>query len=381
MLWIATIAHNCPLRMEKETDIRGPVTRHLNNLGVPVESIRPVGEGFHATGLGIRLVDGTLLFLRQIHPIEFGHDLPGDRIKAMLETAHELPFSLKTHDILGITDNNTVVDLAHLKDVVMIGEFFPSEAKSFCENLRKPTSTREEACTLASSIEPKAQIMGVTMAEIHKIKFEGPSEAARSLYKRSTRAVIHNDELTAGVGDLDMIDFEQIDWMHHEDFVRLLADMELARHAIGTHPERLRQIHGDYWVNNLYFDQHDTVIVTDGRLNWGEPGIDAGWMVGEFLMQDLLRFGHMNDAFTHIAQNAMDTYQAITGDKNIYYFMGPPYAFQAFAEAVFTPDITPLQRRLLVATAIGTLQDTKHGIPFDFSMLNTYTARGLELLK
>lgn len=367
--------------MEKETDICGPVTRHLERLGVPVESIRPIGEGFHATGLGIHLQDGTLLFLRQIRPIEFGHDLPGDRIKAMLEATHELPFSLKTHGVLGIAEDNTVVDLTYLKEVVTLGEFFPIEAKSFCENLRTPTSTRKEACALASSIEPKAKIMATTMAEIHKTKFEGPAEAARSRYKRSTRAIIHHDELTAGVGDLETMNFDRIDWMHHEDFVKLLADMERARHAIGTHPERLRQIHGDFWANNVYFDQHNNVIITDGRLNWGEPGIDAGWMIGEFIMQDLLRFGHMNGVFTHAAQNAMDAYQTITDDKSVYYFMGLPYAFQAFAEALFTPNITSGQRRLLVATAFGALQDTKHGIPFDFRMLNTYTARGLELLK
>ncbi|MCX6791426.1 MAG: hypothetical protein NT149_00085 [Candidatus Gottesmanbacteria bacterium] len=364
-----------------ENNIHGAVALYLEHLGMPVEAIHQVGEGFHATGLDIRLENGTHLFLRQMHPLEFGHDLPGDRIKAVLETVHELPFSLKTHGILGITEDNTVTNIPKLKEVLILSEFLPSGAKNFCENLRKPTSTHEEACALASSIEPKTQIMGETMAEIHKTQYWGPTEAAKSLYKRSTRAVIHNDELTAGVGDLDMMDFKRIDWMGHEDFVRLLADMERARQAIGTHPERLRQIHGDYWVNNLYFDQNDTIIVTDGRLNWGEPGIDAGWMVGEYLMQDLLRFGHMNDAFTSVAQNAMNTYRAITGDTNIYYFMGLPYAFQAFAEAVFTPNISSQQRRLLVATAVGTLQDTKLGIPFDFSMLNTYTARGLELLK
>jgi hypothetical protein len=364
----------------KETDIREPVARHLNNLGVRVESILPVGEGYHATGFNILLENGTNLFLRHIRPLEFGHDLPGDRIKAMLEAARALPSSLEIRGIFGITDENKVVDLSHLKEVVTLSEFFPIGAKSFCENLRKPTSTREEAYELASSIEPKARIIGATMAEIHRTPFEGPPEAAKSLYKRSTRAVIHNDELTAGVGDLDMVDFGYIDWMHHEDFVRLLTDMERARHAVGTHPERVRQIHGDYWVNNLYFDKNDVIIVTDGRINWGEPGIDAGWMVGEFLMQDLIRFGHMNDIFTRVAQNAMDIYQAVSGDADIYRFMGLPYAFQAFAEAVFTPDITSFQRRLLVATAIGTLQDTKQGLPFDFNKLNTYTARGLELL-
>lgn len=364
-----------------EISISEAVKSYLERSGTPVDSIHSIGNGFHAAGLDVRLQDGvTHLFLRQIHPVEFGHDLPGDRIKAMLEAVCELPHSLKTHAILAITENGQIVDVTKLKEVATLGEFLPHEVTSFCDDLRKPTLTNNEAQELASRIEPKAQIMGITMAEIHDKKFEGSSEAAISLYKRSTRAVIHNDELTAGVGDLNMMDFDKVDWMRHEDFVRLLADMERARHAMGTHPERLRQIHGDFWVNNLYFDNSNTIVVTDGRLNWGEPGIDAGWMIGEFIMQDLLRFGHMNDVFTHVANHAIDIYQQITSDRNIYYFMGLPYAFQAFAESVFTPNLTSHQRRLLVATALGTLQDAKSGIPFDFSMLNTYTARGLELL-
>lgn len=364
----------------RETDIRESVAKHFERLGLPVDSMNEVGKGYHATGFSLLFRNGKLLFLRFIRPTEFGHDLPGDRIKTMIEASRDLPSSIKTMNILGITEENTIVDLSHLKEVVTLSEFFPPEAKSFCENLRKPTSTREEAYELASSIEPKARVIGATMAEIHKTAFEGPTDEATSLYKRSTRAVIHNDELMAGVGDLDMVDFKKIDWMKHRDFVRLLADSELARYAVGTHPERVRQIHGDYWVNNLYFDKNDNIIVTDGRLNWGEPGIDAGWMVGEFVMQDLVRFGHMNDIFTRVAHNAMDAYVAINGDTEIYRFMGLPYAFQAFAEAVFTPQITSQQRQLLVATAIGTLQDTKQGLPFDFNKLNTYTTRGLELL-
>lgn len=363
--------------MLPEFDFKGAVTKHLQDQ-LSVVSISPVGDGFHATGFDVLLTNGNHLFLRQIHPVEFGHDLPGDRVKAMLETAYALPSSLKTIAILGITAEGNTVNIANLREVLTLGEFFPENTKSFCEDLRTETASIKESRALAERIRTKAIRMGVTMASIHERHFDGPQEHASSLYKRSTRAVIHNDELTSGVGDL--IDFHASNWLTHAQYVRLLENMEEVRYALGIHPERLRQIHGDFWANNLYFDAQQNIIITDGRLNWGEPGIDAGWMVGEFAMQDLIRFGHFGDAFTDVADTALAYYVGLTDDTEIYRYMSLPYAFQAFAEAVFTPTLTSVQRRTLFATAVGTLQEARNGRPFDLKRLNTYTSRGRDVL-
>ncbi|MBI5620650.1 hypothetical protein HY949_02655 [Candidatus Gottesmanbacteria bacterium] len=350
--------------------------------GASVSSIHPVGEGFHATGYEVRMQGpkNDRVFARLISPLEFGHDLSSARIEAMLEASHPMPHALPTYAVVGIAHDGLLVDLTHILEVVAIAQFLPDDAINFCKILRTPTHSNEEAIRLARNTQDNALLMAQAMADIHASQaFAGTSQEAQSLYKRSLRAVIHNDELAAGVADL--IDFTSASWISHEDVVGLLADMERVRHNMGNHPERIRKIHGDFWANNIYFHTDEqgrrVPIVTDGRLVWGEPGIDAGWMVGEFAMQDLIRFGKFGQAFSAVAANALLQYVEKTGDTQLFSFMALPYSFQAFAEAFFTPDLTDETRRKLFATSWGALKSRLNGEPFDLAALNAYTEAGL----
>ncbi|MEK7141413.1 MAG: phosphotransferase [Patescibacteria group bacterium] len=366
-------------------DHLNPLIQHLFGQEASVSSIDSVGQGFHATGYEVRLQgsDSDRVFARLISHLEFGHDLPSARIEAMLEASHSMPHALPTHAVVGITHDGTLVDLTHVHEVVAIAQFLPPGAINFCEILRAPTYSHEDAHQLAQSAQESALLMAQAMVDIHASQpFTGTPQEARSLYKRSLRAVIHNDELAAGVADL--IDFDSATWVSHEDVVGLFADMERVRHAMGIHPERLRRIHGDFWANNIYFhiDQEGrrVPIVTDGRLVWGEPAIDAGWMIGEFVMQDLVRFGRFGHSFTGVAANALLHYVEKTGDVDLFNSLALPYSFQAFAEAFFTPGLTDDTRRKLVATAWGALKSRLDGEPFDLASMNTYTTHGLKLL-
>lgn len=362
-----------------------PLIQHLFGRDASISSITPVGQGFHATGYEVvmRGTDAHHVFARLISPIEFGHDLASARIEAMLEASHSMPHALPTHAVVGITHDGSLIDLTDVKEVAAIAEFLPPDATNFCEIIRTPTNTTLEAEQLAAGLQENAILMAQAMVDIHASQpFTGTAEEAASLYKRSLRAVIHNDELAAGVADL--IDFTTASWVSHEDIVGLLADMERVRHAMGIYPERLRRIHGDFWVNNIYFHtdpQGQRVpIVTDGRLVWGEPAIDAGWMVGEFVMQDLIRFGQFGRSFTGVAANALLHYVEKTGDTDIFHSMALPYSFQALAESVFTPGLNDETRRKLLATAWGALQSRLAGEPFDLAALNAYTEAGLTKL-
>lgn len=366
-------------------DRLNPLIQSLFGQDASVSSIDSVGQGFHATGYEVR-IQGTghdRIFARLISPLEFGHDLPSARIEAMLEASHSMPHALPTHAVVGITRDGSLVDLTHIHEVVAIAQFLPAGAVNFCESLRTPTNSHEDAHRLAQNTQQNALLMAQAMVDIHASQpFAETPQEARSLYKRSLRAVIHNDELAAGVADL--IDYNSASWISHEDVVGLLADMERVRHVMGVHPERLRKIHGDFWANNIYFhtDQEGLLvpIVTDGRLVWGEPAIDAGWMIGEFVMQDLVRFERFGHSFTGVAANALLHYVQQTGDTDLFSSIALPYSFQAFAEAFFTPDLTDETRRKLFATAWGALKSRLNGEPFDLTALNTYTDTGLKLL-
>ena len=103
-------------------------------------------------------------------------------------------------------------------------------------------------------------------------------------------------------------------------------------------------------------------------------------MIGEFVMQDLVRFGRFGHSFTGVAANALLHYVEKTGDVDLFNSLALPYSFQAFAEAFFTPGLTDDTRRKLVATAWGALKSRLDGEPFDLASMNTYTTHGLKLL-
>lgn len=366
-----------PLGHEHQAAIRQHLEKsHGANSPVLIE---PIGSGIHASGFQIIFGESQeRRFLRIIEPVNFGHDLPSARIETMLEANHSLPHALSTHTIFGINASGEIIDLSDLREVVALAEFLPEGAINFGSMLRMNTTSTEENHALAELVRDHALSMAHAMADIHDIPYTGSSESATSLYKRSLRAVIHTGELTAGV--MDLIDWDTARWIRHEDAVNFMGDMERVRFCMGVQPERLRRVHGDYWPNNIYFS-NEKIIVTDGRIVWGEPGIDAGWMIGEFLMQDLLRFGQFGKDFTSVASEAFGTYFERTRDREIQWNMALPYAFQAFAEAYFTPDISDAARTRLFATARGALKYRLDKEPFQLSKLNSYMERGLQLLR
>ena len=378
---------SCPLYfiMSIENPLSDPelfasLSKHFSNTDV---LIKPIGSGIHAAGfIGFLSTEPDKydenIFIRRIGLLGFGHELPPARLASMLEAREALPNTLKTHAILLISPDGTITEIPSFAEAVTISQLLPHDAEHMGTFMRQPQSSKEGHEKLAEQVHPIAEAMTELMAAIHAMKFEGDREYAASLYQRATRAIIHDPELTAGV-----IDFANppTQWMSHEDGVLLIADMERVRHTYGIHPERLCHIHGDFWTNNTYRKPNGELIITDRRLILGDPATDAGWVIGEFLMQDLVRFGAFGNGFTKAIEDAMHMYVEKTGDMDIYRYMHLPYAFQTLAEATFTPDITDGQRRLIFATGVGALQDGMNHIPFDFHRLNIYTQNGIDRLK
>jgi len=357
--------------MAKELDSSQIFQSIANHYSEPISFTR-VGNGYHADGF-IGTSPNGQIFARQMNSLGFGHDLPSDRLKSMLESRESLPHGLKTHAVLLFGSDGTVTEVPPFSEVVTIADVLPSDAYHLGTILRTPAQTPVEVDDIVEKAQSIASVMTDVMADIHATKFEGDNLHATSLYRRATAAIIHDPELTAGV-----IDFADppTPWMSHHEGVLLVADMEKARRAYGVHPERVSQIHGDFWTNNAYQRTDGTLYITDPRLTWGEPAIDAGWVIGEFLMQDIVRSGSFNRDFTQTIQRAMHAYVEKTGDTDIYAYMHLPYAFQTLAEAAFTPGIRDDQRRILFATGVGALQDAQSHIPFSFENLQSYTKKG-----
>lgn len=341
--------------------------------------IQELGKGFNATGYKVTVGD-TSFFARSLNSSQLANATTADKIRSTIEGSFSLPHTLHMK-VLGFAGSGEVVQLSDVSDVITVGELIPKGYMPFLELLRQPTSSPEELAELVDSAEKYAIQMADVIADIHayQIPFEQSSTLRRDLYTRATRAIIHNDELLAGVEDL--IDLETNTWITEDEIDSLNAHMRKTRAVMGNNPQRLTSVHGDYWAANLFIHPSNEPLTSDTRINYGEPGTDLGWMIGEFLLQDLVRFGEFGHTFTQIAQNALDHYQQKRPDSDIAHYMSLGYGFQAFAEATFTPNLSDIQRRELLYTAFGVLQNAQEGKALQLDNMNIYKANGKSLVE
>lgn len=325
------------------------------------------GEGFNGKGFEVRIGDKSF-FLKTVNDSGFGNELPNRRLSRLIEAAQTFPHAIPIHAVFAVGQDSRLIGTIHeMQEAFALYELLPEGSSNFLELIRNPKTQLE-------TIHQKALQMVDALADIHAEKYSGNN--ARALYDHSTRAIIHDEELIPGVWDFLKTNNPKL--IKPEQFAQFLGTMSVVRDVGGTHPRRLTRVHGDYWAANVFFTPNDDVLITDSRIVWGEPAIDLAWMIGEFCMQDLIRSGQFGGNFSHLAQMMVERYQQKTRDRSIATFMALPYAFQAFAEATFTPNLSQEQRKTLIGAGMGGLLNALQGHPFSLDSLNQYqnTGRG-----
>jgi hypothetical protein len=331
------------------------------------------GEGCNGKGAILTMSssdgDKRRLFLRETNSGGFGNESVGRRLGRHLDASIHYPNSVPVYGVFAVDDKGAVLgELTKIHEAITVSELLEG-SEGFLAQLRNPETSAED-------VKDRAMIMATAMAEIHSVKHGGSESEKRSHYLYATNSIIHEGELTPGVRDFSLEKGDE--WLSSEQFARLTHNMILAREAMGANPDRLSRIQGDFWAANIFFDEDQKISIIDSRTVWGEPGIDAAWMIGEFCMQDMIRTGWFNGEFTQVALKAIEAYKKQTDDSELENYMHLPYSFQAFAEAVFTPGLTEEQRLTLVSAGNGALLASLKGEAFDVTRLNEYAQAGWE---
>lgn len=331
------------------------------------------GEGCNGKGaiLTISTPDGESrrLFIRTTNSNGFGNESAGRRLGRHVDAAQEYPYCVPVHGVFAVADDGSILgELSRMQEAVTVAELLQG-SESFLAQLRHPETTPE-------MVEERALIMASAMAEIHSLKYVGEDHEKEAHYLFSTNSIIHDGELTPGVRDFSLRRGDV--WLNSEQFARLTHNMIRVREKMGSRPERLSRIQGDFWASNIFFDAEQNISIIDSRTVWGEPAMDAAWMIGEFCMQDMIRTGAFHGAFTEVARQAIAQYKEQMGDQELEQFMHLPYAFQSFAEAVFTPGLQDEQRQMLVCAGNGALLAALRGEHFNMTKLDQYAKEGLK---
>lgn len=327
------------------------------------------GEGFNGKGFEVRIGDKSF-FLKTVNDGGFGNELPNRRLSRLIEGAQTFPHAIPVQAIFAVDQDSRLLGTLHeIQEAFALYELLPEGSANFLELIRNSNTDFE-------TIRARARQMADALADIHDKKYRGNN--AQALYDHATRAILHDEELIPGVWDYLKTNNPRL--LKPEQFGTLLSTMSVVRDNKGSHPRRLTRIHGDFWAANVFFTPDDTILITDSRIVWGEPAMDLAWMIGEFCMQDLIQTRQFGGIFCRLAEEMVAQYQQKTKDRSITSFMALPYAFQAFAEATFTPGLTDNQRRVLIGAAQGGLLAALQGKPFLISQLNHYQQSGRQAL-
>lgn len=331
-------------------------------------AVTEIGEGTNGFGFKISFTNEEgktrSYFVKSLSPFGFGNELAANRLQRMAEAAIPYENSIPVHAVLALDEDGQILgNLLKLTEAVTISQILPDNAKNLLELLRSHPLYMED-------VENSAALMAQAMVDIHSAeKFVG--ENAEALYDRSTRSIIHNEELTPGVWDF--LRKQNPTWITPDEYALFVQNMILTRENLSTDASRMTRVQGDYWAANV-FTTPDEVLITDSRTVWGEPAIDAAWMIGEFCMQNLLRYGQFAGPITNAVWSEIQNYQHERQDWNLVNYMALPYSFQAFAEATFTPDLTDEQRRTLFLAGFGALLAAQGGRPFTAEHLDLYVS-------
>ena len=134
----------------------------------------------------------------------------------------------------------------------------------------------------------------------------------KAVYDDGLRNTLINPELSLMVLSEFPADYKILDLDGQKEIITLMY--ENIKAMMGRH-ERLTALHGDFWGANLFFREDDSLFVVDySRIPWGDPGIDVGWFIAEYLWNYHLTG---NNYFRELVELWLNIYEEKSGDKEI----------------------------------------------------------------
>lgn len=275
--------------------------------------IEKIGSGYHSDGFKLSSKGGDTFFLKRVKSHDLGFELPERQISSLLISdgmGKRSGLSPRPVGVVIVNDDEEVIvpDIDGDLEIYHIQEF-GVENDNYWSRLQKK---KDKIKIDKEDIEELDKISDL-IVKIHSTKYPSDnSERLKSVYNDGLRAVLVHPELTV----MFLHDFTEKDVIlppsKQGEFVGLMLDLI---HKWKNKTDRLCALHGDFWGANLFFKPDDSAWITDfSRIPWGDPGIDVGWWLSQYLW-----FYHetKNPYFKELGEAWLNIYEKKTGDKEI----------------------------------------------------------------
>lgn len=334
--------------------------------GAKLRGMERRGKGTHGTGY---LLTFTLpgeereLIMKSLSPSGFGHDHYSDRAQVLLlaqSNYNEMGKHIEALDVVGDSPDR----LISLREV---REFYIFMEKAAGTDYFKDMDAVLEQGRLNRRDRERAQKLARFAASVHQKKYKG--EEGKTLYRRRIRDLIGHGECIMGI----------IDAYNGPHFT---SDEELVAYAkkalswwgeIRNRAERLCEVHGDFHPGNIWFQDHDFVLLDRARGTWGEPADDVSCLAVNYIYYALKDQGIFNGPFAELFHVFTETYVEETRDYGFFDVAPPFFAFRVLviAHPQFYPHDQAQTRRKLLNFGLSVLEDDA----FHMDRINDYLRR------
>jgi hypothetical protein len=316
----------------------------LRSLGAGGESVDPKGLGYGVPFEVECFVSGRLrsFVVSRTRPVHgFGHDYPADRAWQAIY-AHgaynTFPRHVRSVDVGFVRESGELVSAGDAAEYFQLVEKAPGALYwlDLDRMLEGPARDLDYE---------RARALGRFLAGVHADKRDEPT-----LYQRRIRELVGHGECLMGI----------LDSYPHPFALLPAADCEALESAavawrwrLRGRAHRLSRVHGDFHPWNLLFDSGTDFAVLDrSRGEWGEPADDVSALGINYLFFGLRKSGvaEVAEPFAGLFRAFVDTYLAVSGDRELFEVLPPFFMFRALvlAHPRWYPTLTEATRRALL---------------------------------
>ena len=287
------------------------LSEHLGS-NIQIETVEPAGSGYHSDGFKVSTTDGNHYFVKKFKSNDLGFVFPERKVFSLMLSDGMARRSGQNPKPVGValvnSDHASIIPEVHKDtEIYHIQEFEGGGKDYYFSTLlqRKDKSGVDE--------QDRDEIKKIVdyIVGIHSTKYPN-SEHMNEAYNDGVRSVLNSPELTLMM-------------LHEFSSDHPFFDLEKQKHYLGSmyevmhrwkdRSDRLCALHGDFWGANFFFrDDGSTWVVDYSRIPWGDPGIDVGWWLCQYLWQ-YMETG--NSYFKDLGELYLNTYEEKTGDHEI----------------------------------------------------------------
>lgn len=159
----------------------------------------------------------------------------------------------------------------------------------------------------------------------------------------------------------------------------------LVSHYAPASYERLAPVHGDSWAANyLVSPDGNHFLIDPAPFPYADPAYDVVFAYADLAITQAKRNqgAEFRGEFTEMAEQFLDTYIALSQDKNLRKYMALFYSSKAFIAAIVDGGDDREQIKLLISSALGVVELAKDpDFKFSFRELDDYAAEGSKIYR